>query len=35
MKYYVTYKLEARYIAEVEANDIEEAMQKAEKMINI
>ena len=30
MKYYVTYKLEARYIAEVEANDLEEAMQKAE-----
>ena len=30
MKYYVIYKLEARYIAEVEANDFEEAMQKAE-----
>ena len=30
MKYYVIYKLEARYIAEVEANDLEEAMQKAE-----
>lgn len=30
MKYYVTYKIEARYIAEVEANNIEEAMEKAE-----
>ena len=30
MKYYVTYKLDARYIAEVEANSLEEAMEKAE-----
>lgn len=29
-KYWVTYKVEARYIAEVEANDIEEAKAKAE-----
>ena len=30
MKYYVTYKINARYIAEVEAENIEEAKQKAE-----
>ena len=30
MKYYVTYRIEARYIAEVEANTLEEAMKKAE-----
>ena len=30
MKYYVTYKVEARYIAEVEADNLEEAMKKAE-----
>ena len=30
MKYYVTYKIEARYIAEVEADSLEEAMEKAE-----
>ena len=30
MKYYVTYKVEARYIAEVEADSLEEAMKKAE-----
>lgn len=29
MKYYVTYKVEARYIAEVEADNIEEARNKA------
>jgi hypothetical protein len=29
-KYWVTYKVEARYIAEVEAEDIEEAKRKAE-----
>lgn len=29
MKYYVTYKVEARYIAEVEASSIEEARKKA------
>jgi hypothetical protein len=28
MKYYVTYKVEARYIAEVEADNLEEAMKK-------
>lgn len=30
MKYYVKYKVEARYIAEVEADNLEEAMKKAE-----
>lgn len=30
MKYYVTYKIDARYIAEVEANNLEEALKKAE-----
>lgn len=30
MKYYVTYKIDARYIAEVEAENIEEAKEKAE-----
>lgn len=30
MKYYVTYKVEARYIAEVEADNIEEAKEKAD-----
>ena len=30
MKYYVTYKIEARYIAEVEADSLEEAKSKAE-----
>ena len=29
MKYYVTYKVEARYIAEVEADSLEEARRKA------
>ena len=29
-KYWVTYKVEARYIAEVEADNLEEAMEKAE-----
>lgn len=31
MKYYVTYKINARYVAEVEANNLEEAMGKAEE----
>ena len=31
MKYYVTHKIEARYIAEVEANNLEEALKKAEE----
>lgn len=31
MTYYVSYKIDARYIAEVEANNLEEAMQKAEE----
>lgn len=31
MTYYVSYKIDARYIAEVEANSLEEAMQKAEE----
>lgn len=30
MKYYVTYRIDARYIAEVEADSLEEAMNKAE-----
>lgn len=30
MKYYVTYKVEARYIAEVEADNLEEAMKKGQ-----
>lgn len=30
MKYYVTYKIDARYIAEVEAENVEEAKKKAE-----
>lgn len=30
MKYYVTYKVEARYVAEVEADSLEAAMEKAE-----
>ena len=30
MKYYVTYKIDARYIAEVEAETIEDAKKKAE-----
>ena len=30
MKYYVTYKIDARYITEVEADNLEEAMEKAE-----
>ena len=30
MKYYVTYRIDARYIAEVEADNLEEAMKIAE-----
>lgn len=30
MKYYITYKIEARYVAEVEADNLEQAMKKAE-----
>jgi phosphomannomutase len=30
MKYYVTYKIDARYVAEVEADNIKEALEKAE-----
>ena len=30
MKYYVTYKIDARCIAEVEANSLEEAFEKAD-----
>lgn len=30
MKYYVTYKIDARYVAVVEADSLEEAMKKAE-----
>ena len=30
MRFYVTYKIEARYVAEVEAENVEEAKKKAE-----
>ena len=30
MKYYITYKIEARYVAEVEADNLKQAMKKAE-----
>lgn len=30
MKYYITYRIDARYIAEVEANSLEEALEKAD-----
>ena len=30
MKYYITDKIEARYVAEVEADNLEQAMKKAE-----
>lgn len=30
MKYYVTYRIDARYVAEVEAESLEEAKKKAE-----
>lgn len=29
MRYYVTYRIDARYVAEVEADSIEQAMQEA------
>ncbi len=29
MRYYVTYKIEARYVAAVEANNLEEAIKNA------
>lgn len=31
MTYYVSYKIDARYIAEVEADSLEEAMEKAKE----
>lgn len=31
MKYYVTYRIDARYIAEVEADSLEEAKKKPMK----
>lgn len=31
MKYYVTFALDARYIAEVEADNLEDAMKKADE----
>lgn len=31
MKYYITYAVEARYCTEVEADNMEEAMAKAEE----
>jgi hypothetical protein len=30
MKYYVTYKIDARYVAAVEADSLEEAMKKGQ-----
>ena len=30
MKYYITYKIEGRYVAEVEADNLKQAMKKAE-----
>lgn len=32
MKYWVTFKIEGRYIAPVEANNIEEAIDKANEL---
>ena len=34
MTYYVTYKIDARYVAEVEANDLDEARAKAKEEFN-
>ena len=31
MKYYVTYRIDARYVTEVEADSLEEAKQKADE----
>ena len=31
MKHYVTYKIDARYIAEVEADNLEDALKKAHR----
>lgn len=31
MKYYVTYRIDARFIAEVDANSLDEAFEKAEE----
>lgn len=31
MKYYVTFALDARYIAEIEADNLEDAMKKADE----
>ena len=33
MKYYITYKIEARYVAEVEADNLEQAMKKQNQNI--
>lgn len=30
MKYYVTYRVDARYIAEIEADSLEDALKKAD-----
>lgn len=30
MKYFITYKVDARYVAEVDADSLEEAMKKAD-----
>ncbi|MBO5435294.1 hypothetical protein J6A31_05715 [bacterium] len=34
MKYYVKYRIEARYEAEVEANNIEDAIKKSNEMLS-
>ena len=31
MKYYVTYRIDARYVTEVEADSLEEAKKKADE----
>lgn len=31
MKYYITYRLDARYVTEVEAERLEEALEKADE----
>lgn len=31
MKYYITYRIDARYIVEVEADSAEEALEKSEE----
>ena len=33
MKYYVTYRIDARYVTEVEAENLEEAKKEAERIV--